>query len=160
MSVFDKKDEFGDIAEKVSSPAPNVTTEQLLKMFMDQAKETAASNKALADALLQSRVPYIDPEVVAARQQRAKDRKMLVENEMNLRANAKKYCSHKHESGMSNIKWQQHSNSIIMGVCGTCRSEFDCRKPEERALLLADQNGLRKMGRAGDHSNTRFKQST
>lgn len=153
---MNKQDDLIGI-EKVNAPAPNVTTDQLLQMFLDQAKETAASNKALADALLASRVPYVDPEVIAARQQRNKDRKMLVDNELQNRLNAKKNCPHKHESGISNIKWQQHSNGIIMGVCGTCRSEFDARKPEERALLIADQNGLRKMGRAGDHANTRFR---
>ena len=156
--MFDKnkQDDFSDVAEKVNSPAPT-PTEQLMKMLADQIRESAESNRALAEALLESRKPYVDPEVVAARKQRALDRKMIVDTEFNNRANAKKNCPHKHESGMSNIKWQQHSNGIIMGVCGTCRSEFDARKPEERALLIADQNGLRKMGRAGDHSNTRFR---
>ena len=159
--MFDKNkvDEPQDIdvnlIEKSSFPA-GLTQEQLMKMFLDQMRETAASNKALAEALQASRKPYVDPTVVEARAQAARERKAMVDVELRNRVNAKKNCPHKNPGSNSwNIKWMQHSNGIILGVCGICKSEFDARKPEERAKLLEDQNALRKMGRAGDHSNTR-----
>jgi hypothetical protein len=138
--------------DKVNTPA-GLTVEQLLKMFLDQNKETAASNKALAEALLESRKPFVDPKVVAEREQARQDRKMLIDQEMVKRSNAKKYCPHLNEGGNSNIKWHQHSNGIILGVCGSCRSEFDATRNREDALLLrANPKGIRNMGRAGEHA--------
>lgn len=101
--------------EQVATPA-NLTMEQLLKLFIEQSKEQAKSNKALAEAILESRKPYVDPRVIADREQRNRDRKSLVEMELRNRVNAKKFCPHLNEGGTSNIKWHQHSNGIILGV--------------------------------------------
>lgn len=138
--------------EKVNAPS-GLTMEQLLKLFLEQNKETAASNKALAEAILESRKPWLDPKVLEAREMQRKDRKELVDMEIRNRANAKTFCPHLNEGGNSNIKWGQHSNGIILGVCGTCRSEFDAtRNREDGKLLRANPKGIRNMFRAGDHA--------
>lgn len=138
--------------EKVDSPAP-LTMEQVLKMLLDQNRETAQSNKALAEAILESRKPYIDPKYIAELEQRRKDRKALVDQEFKNRTYAKKACPHVNEGGKMNIKWMQHSNGIILGVCGTCKSEFDATHNREDAQLLRqDPKSIRNMGRAGEHA--------
>jgi hypothetical protein len=143
-----KYDEVGQ-----SNRAAGLSMEQLLVMFLEQQKETIASNKALAEAILMQRVPFVDPKVIAERKQRAEDRKALVDMELRNRKNARLYCSHLNEGGNSNIKWMQHSNGIILGVCGNCRSEFDASRSREDALLLrANPKAIRNMGRAGDHA--------
>ena len=137
---------------KSSVPA-GLTMEMLLQMFIEQQRDTAKSNKELAEAILESRKPYVDPSVIEARKQRAADRKALVDMELRNRKNAKQYCSHLNEGGNSNIKWMQHSNGIILGVCGNCRSEFDATRNREDALLLrSNPKAIRNMGRAGDHA--------
>ena len=138
--------------EKVDSPAP-LTMEQVLKMLLDQNRETAQSNKALAEAILESRKPYIDPKYIAELEQRRKDRKALVDQEFKNRTYAKKACPHVNEGGKMNIKWMQHSNGIILGVCGSCKSEFDATHNREDAQLLRqDPKSIRNMGRAGEHA--------
>ena len=138
--------------EKVDSPAP-LTMEQVLKMLLDQNRETAQSNKALAEAILESRKPYIDPKYIAELEQRRKDRKALVDQEFKNRTYAKKACPHLNEGGKLNIKWMQHSNGIILGVCGSCKSEFDATHNREDAMLLRqDPKSIRNMGRAGEHA--------
>ena len=138
--------------EKVATPA-GLTVDQLLRMLIDQGKETAASNKALADAILESRKPYVDPRVIADREQRQKDRSALVNMELRNRAFAKRACPHLNEGGKLNIKWMQHSNGIILGVCGSCKSEFDATHNKDDAkFLMQDPKSLRNMGRAGDHA--------
>jgi len=47
-----------------------------------------------------------------------------------------------------NIKWMEHSNGIILGVCGTCFSQFDSRNPEDLKWLLKDSPAQRQMGKA------------
>jgi hypothetical protein len=136
---------------KVEVPA-GLTMETLLKMFLEQQRETAASNKALAEALLESRKPYADPRVLAEREQRRKDRLALVNQELRSRRLAKLACPHLNEGGKSNIKWHQHSNGIILGVCGSCRSEFDARNPEDAKWLRGDPKSIRNMARAGEHA--------
>lgn len=137
---------------KVDTPA-GLSVEMLLKMFLEQTKDNAAANRQLADALLESRKPLVDPQVVAAKEQARADREMLVKQEMVKRSNAKRYCPHLNEGGNSNIKWHQHSNGIILGVCGSCRSEFDATRNREDAMLLrANPKGIRNMGRAGEHA--------
>lgn len=127
--------------------------EMLLQMFIEQQKETAKSNRELADSILEGRKPYVDPRVIEERKQRAADRKALVDMELRNRKNARLYCSHLNEGGHSNIKWMQHSNGIILGVCGNCRSEFDATRNREDALLLrANPKAIRNMGRAGEHA--------
>lgn len=138
--------------EKVSTEAP-MTMDTLMKLFLEQQKETATSQKALADALLESRKPYIDPKYVAELEQRRKDRKQLVDLEIKKRAYAKKACQHLNEGGKLNIKWMQHSNNIILGVCGICQSQFDATHNREDAqLLMRDPKSIRWMGRAGAHA--------
>lgn len=139
--------------EKINTPAPTLTMEQLMKLFMEQSRETAASNRALAEALLESRKPYVDPKVIAEREQQRKDRKMLVDQTMRERQAAKKMCPHINEGGKLNIKWHQHSNGIILGVCGSCKSEFDATRNREDALLFRqDPKAARNMARAGEHA--------
>lgn len=138
--------------EQVATPA-NLTMEQLLKLFIEQSKEQAKSNKALAEAILESRKPYVDPRVIADREQRNRDRKSLVEMELRNRVNAKKFCPHLNEGGTSNIKWHQHSNGIILGVCGSCKSEFNAtQNVEDAKLLRSSPKSIRNMARAGDHA--------
>jgi hypothetical protein len=72
--------------------------------------------------------------------------------EIRNRANARKFCAHLNEGGKPNIKWMQHSNGIILGVCGTCKSEFDARKPDDAKFLAMDLKSQRNMGRAGEHA--------
>lgn len=139
--------------EKVNTPAPALSMDMLLQLFLDQQKETAASNKALAEALLESRKPYIDPKVIAEREQQRKDRKMLVDQEIRNRRAAKQNCPHINEGGKLNIKWHMHSNGIILGVCGSCKAEFDATRNREDALLFrGDPKAARNMARAGDHA--------
>lgn len=134
------------------TPAP-VTVEMLLKMLIEQSKETAKSNKELSDALLESRKPYVDPRVIEEREQRRKDREALVDLTRRQRAYAKRACPHINEGGKPNIKWMQHSNGIILGVCGTCQSQFDATHNRDDArLLMQDPKSLRWMGRAGEHA--------
>jgi hypothetical protein len=54
------------------------------------------------------------------------------------------------ENGLSNIKWMEHSNRIVKGVCGTCFAEFDTRKPEDLLLWQQDPRAAKNMGRAID----------
>jgi hypothetical protein len=137
---------------QVNTPAPS-TIEALLKAFIDQSKETAESNKALAEAILESRKPYMDPRVIADREQRRKDRELLVKQVLDQRRYAKKYCPHTNEGGKPNIKWMQHSNGIILGVCGSCNSQFDATHDRDDAKLLReDLKSIRNMGRAGEHA--------
>ena len=109
------KDKNESEVEQLSTPA-GTTMEQLLKMFIEASKEQSKSNRELAASIENSRKPYVDPRVIADREQRNRDRKALVEMELRNRVNAKKYCSHLNEGGTSNIKWHQHSNGIILGV--------------------------------------------
>ena len=137
---------------KVNAPA-GLTIETLMQMFLEQSKENAKANEKLAEALLESRKPYVDPRLVAEMEQRRKDRTALVNQEMRTRTMAKKACPHVNEGGKYNIKWMQHSNGIILGVCGSCRSEFDATHNREDAMLLRnDPKSIRNMGRAGDHA--------
>ena len=137
---------------KVAAPA-GLTMEQLMQMFLEQQREAAAANKALAEAILESRKPYVDPRVIEEREQRRKDRKALVDQEMRSRNLAKRLCPHLNEGGKSNIKWHQHSNGIILGVCGSCKSEFDATHNREDAQFLrSDPKSIRNMARAGEHA--------
>lgn len=137
---------------KVDSPA-SMTMEQLFKMFLDSQKEQAKANEKLAEALENNRKPYVDPRFVAEMEQRRKDRKELVDQEMKKRAIAKKVCPHVNEGGKLNIKWHQHSNGIILGVCGTCQSQFDAtHNVQDASLFRSDLKAQRNMGRAGEHA--------
>jgi hypothetical protein len=144
--------ETNDNVVKVNTES-SLTVEQLLRMMLDQNKETAASNKALAEAIVESRKPYVDPRVVAAREQARKDRKMLIDQELRKREAARRGCGHLNEGGRYNIKWMQHSDGIILGVCGNCFTQFDAtHNAKDADLLRKDQKSIRNMGRAGEHA--------
>jgi len=138
--------------EKVNTEAP-LTVEQLLRMMMEQNKESQKSNEALANAILESRKPYVDPRVIEARKQASLDRKMLIDQEIQKRRAARRGCSHLNEGGRYNIKWMQHSDGIILGVCGNCFSQFDAtHNVEDAKFFRADVKSQRNMGRAGEHA--------
>ena len=140
------------VIQKVNTEAP-LTMVDLMKMFLEQSKQQADAYKEMADAIRESRKPYVDPRVLADLEQRRKDRKELVDMEMRKRNNAKRNCPHTNEGGKLNIKWMQHSNGIILGVCGTCQSPFDATHSREDAQFLRqDQKAIRNMGRAGEHA--------
>jgi len=145
---------------KVAEPA-GLTNDQLLKMLVDVQKEAANSNRLLAEALLESRKPYVDPAVLAQKQAALEEKRAAVKLEQRRRVATKAQCPHRrvnddgtfHDTKM-NIKWQEHSNGIILGVCGVCFSQFDARNPKDMALLRADGVAIKNMGRARE--NTRL----
>lgn len=137
---------------KVTADAP-LTSEQLMKMLVASQNAAAEANAKLAEALLESRKPYIDPKVLQAREQANKDRQEQIEAEMRRRAFNKKHCTHRRESNNSlNIKWMEHSGGIVLGVCGRCFSQFDARVPEDGKFLWEDLKAQANMGRAGQHA--------
>lgn len=147
---------------KVDSPA-GLSIDQLLKMFVEVQKENAANQKLLAEALLESRKPYVDPAVLEQKRLAGEERRKAIEFEMRKRAATKAQCPHtRTDSDMNgnlmfsdklNIKWQEHSNGIIKGVCGTCFSEFDTRNPGDLRLLQRDGKSLKNMGRARENTH-------
>lgn len=153
MSEKETKAGQSEESFSVTSKPASLTMEQLFQLFIEAQKDQARANEKLAEALENSRKPYIDPKVVAAMEQRRKDREILVNLTMRQRAYAKRACPHLNDGGKPNIKWMQHSNGIILGVCGTCQSQFDATHNRDDAkLLMQDPNSLRWMGRAGDHA--------
>jgi hypothetical protein len=136
---------------KVDTPAP-LSVEQLMRMLIESQAETAKANKALADAILESRKPYVDPKVLAQKQKDLEDRQKQIAQDQRIRVATKRICPHVRENGTQNIKWMEHSNGITMGVCGTCRSEFDTRNPDDLAILRRDLKAIKNMGRSGAHA--------
>jgi hypothetical protein len=145
-----KQDGF-DAVEKVSTPA-TLSTEMLLKMLIDTQQQLADSQKAMASALLESRKPYVDPKVLEQKQLALEERRKQINIEYRQKVATKKICPHKRENGTYNIKWMEHSNHITTGVCGTCRSEFDTRNPDDLRLLRDDLKSIKNMGRSGAHA--------
>ncbi|MGA8221073.1 MAG: hypothetical protein WB780_05405 [Candidatus Acidiferrales bacterium] len=143
-----------DVVQKVDVPA-TLSNEQLLRMLLESQKENAKSNKLLADAILESRKPYVDPKVLEAKRQAGEDRKREIQMQLNIKINTKRGCPHIRDNGTPNIKWMEHSNGITKGVCGGCFSEFDTRNKEDYALLRRDLKSIRNMGRAGTHTMTK-----
>lgn len=137
--------------EKAGTPAL-LSTNDLAKMLLETQRELAKSQTALAEAILESRKPYVDPKVLEAKRQELEDRRKMIAMDQRERIARKKICPHVRENGTMNIKWQEHSNSIIKGVCGTCFSEFDTRNPDDLKLLRADLKSQKNMGRAGQHA--------
>lgn len=143
---------------KVNEPA-GLTQEQLFKMLIQSQKDNAEANSKLAEALLLQRVPYVDPNVLAAKQLALEERRKEVEKTIREKAAIKRACPHRrtnsdgsfHETKM-NIKWMEHSNGIILGVCGTCFSQFDARKPDDYKWLQKDGAAINTMGRARDRA--------
>lgn len=58
------------------------------------------------------------------------------------------------------ISWAEHSNHIILGICGKCGSRFDARLPEDKLLFEEYEkypvNNSKMMARAGSHSVTKI----
>ena len=142
---------------KVNTPA-GLSTEQLLKMLVDAQKENAANQKLLAEALLESRKPYIDPAVLEAKRKAAEERAKEVEQTMRVKIATKAQCPHLRTNSDGsyadklNIKWMEHSQGIIKGVCGTCFSEFDTRNPKDVEFLRRDGKAMKNMGRARENT--------
>jgi hypothetical protein len=137
--------------DKTGTPAV-LTAEILAKMLIDTQKELAKSQQAMADAILESRKPYVDPKVLEQKKKDLEDRQKMIQADQRERIARKKICPHVRENGTGNIKWMSHSNNIILGVCGSCFSQFDTRNPGDLALLRADLKSQKNMGRAGEHA--------
>ena len=140
-----------------------IDTKTLLAMFVQVQKQNAENQKALAEAqkqlgeaILESRKPYVSPADAAAKKQQYEDRRAAIEKELKTRADRKLYCPHIHEDGRYNIKWMEHSNHVIKGVCGNCFAEFDARDKADRLLLQHDPKSIKNMGRAGSHANSGY----
>lgn len=137
------------------SAIPAFTNEQLLKALLDQQKETAEANRKLAEAILESRKPYVDPQVLAAKQEALKQRQRDIALELLRRRETKRQCHHHRVDDQDqmqpklNIKWMRHSNGVILGVCGRCLSQFDAtHNADDAKLLREDPTALNQMGRA------------
>lgn len=141
--------------KKVDTPA-GLSNEMLIEMLVKSQAENAASNKLLAEAILESRKPYVDPRVLEQKEIALKERQAEIRRTAAIRAATKKGCPHVRDNGTSNIKWMEHSNNIVKGVCGSCFSEFDSRSAADVELLRRDPKSVKGMGRAGQHANNRF----
>lgn len=144
-----------DYLERMSqanTPAPQFTTDQLFNMLLKAIEAQGKSNDKLAEAILESRKPYVDPKVLEQKKRDLEERHRQIQLEQRQRAATKRICPHKRENGTYNIKWMEHSNHITTGVCGTCRSEFDTRNPEDLKLLRDDLKSIKNMGRSGAHA--------
>ena len=145
--MADEKDRI----PKVDSPAA-LSNETLLKMLIDSQRQQAEAQKELAEALIESRKPYVDPKVLAQKQQELEEKRKAIEIELRNRQARKAGCPHIRDNGTPNIKWMEHSNGITKGVCGGCFSEFDTRNREDLQLLRRDIKSIKNMGRAGSHA--------
>jgi len=140
-----------DVVAKVSTPL-TFTTEQLLQLLLKTQTDLAESQKQLAEAILESRKPYVDPKVLEQKRKDLEERHKQIALELRQKQATKRICPHKRENGTYNIKWHEHSNHITMGVCGTCRSEFDTRNPDDLRLLRDDLKSIKNMARSGPHA--------
>lgn len=142
------------IIRKSNEPA-GLSNEQLMRMLIDSQRQQAEAQNKLSEALLESRKPYVDPKVLAQKQQELEEKKRAIEIELRNRQIRKQSCPHIRDNGTSNIKWMEHSNAITKGVCGSCFSEFDTRNPKDLEILRHDVKSLRNMARAGAHTYTK-----
>jgi hypothetical protein len=149
------KDQNEDVVSKVDFPV-TLTTDQVMRMLLQTQADLAKSQQQLADAILESRKPYVDPKVLAQKQKQLEERRQQIAHDQAVKIATKKQCPHTRENGTSNIKWMEHSNGIILGVCGTCASQFCAKGPDatasDRDLLRKDLKSLKNMGRAGQHA--------
>lgn len=129
-----------------------LSNETLFQMLIDSQKSNAEANKLLAEALLESRKPYVDPKVLEQKARDLEERRMHIQMQQRQKIATKKTCPHTRENGTPNVKWMSHSNNIVKGVCGTCFSEFDARNPADYEFLRKDLKSHRNMGRAGEHA--------
>ena len=140
------------LVTKVDTPAPALTMEQLLAMFIDTQKENAKNQKLLAEALLENRKPYVDPNVLRQQTADAEERRRMVEMVARQKKLNKATCPHLRENETSRIQWHEHSNGITKGFCSDCGSEFDASNPEDLKLLRMNLKAQKSMGRAGAHA--------
>ncbi len=144
--------------EKVNTPPPALSTDQLLARLVDTQRENSQNQKLLAEALLESRKPYVDPAVLEAKRQAGEEKRKAVAITILQRTETKKQCLHRRTNSdgtfgeKMNIKWQEHSNGIVLGVCGTCQSPFDARNPEDLKFLRMDGVAIKNMGRARENT--------
>lgn len=147
-----------DNVVKVNTPAPQLSTDQLLQLLVDTQRENSQNQKLLAEALLESRKPYVDPAVLEAKRQAGEEKRKAVAITILQRTETKKQCLHRRTNSdgtfgeKMNIKWQEHSNGIVLGVCGTCQSPFDARNPEDLKFLRMDGVAIKNMGRARENT--------
>jgi hypothetical protein len=150
--MSDEKNDKPEIV-KVNTPA-GLSTETLLKMLVDAQTQAAEANQQLAEALLESRKPYVDPAVLEQKRLAMEQRQKDVALELRKRVMTKAQCPHLRTNSDGsfgdklNIKWMEHSNGIIKGVCGTCFSEFDTRNPKDLDFLRKDGKAFKNMGHA------------
>jgi hypothetical protein len=145
--------------KKVAVSAPSLdglSNDMIIKLLLQTQIDAVAANKALADALLESRKPWVDPHVIEQKRIALEEQHEATRKEFERRKNAKTQCPHVRDNGTSSINWMEHSNNIVKGVCSGCPSEFDARNPEDLKLLRANPKALKSMGRAGQHANNRF----
>lgn len=116
----------------------NMTDDQrMTAMFAMFQKMTAESNKALADAIIESRKPYEDPKV-------AENDKIFRENDRQTEARKKAgikqeqdYCTHiagsnqlseyPDERNRTAILWHQFDDGAERGICLVCQRVFEER---------------------------------
>ncbi len=151
MSNEKTKDVLAEGVAKADFPA-GLTVEQLLRMLVKTQGDLADSQKALGEAILESRKPYVDPKVLEQKQRDNAERQRQIQAEQRDREMRKKICPHVRDNGTPNIKWMEHSNGITLGVCGTCFSQFDTRNAADLELLRKDLKSIKNMGRAGQHA--------
>lgn len=152
-----KENDAPEIA-KSNTPAP-LTVEALAKMVLDLQKDNAAQTKAMAEAIIASRIPYVDPNVLEEKKRANEQRAEEVRRTLLQKTETKRQCPHVRTNSDNsfdytrlNIKWMEHSNGIILGVCGTCFSEFDARNPKDLEFLRRDGKAMKNMGRARENS--------
>ena len=143
--------ELGVVVES-SVAAPQFSTNELMQMLLKTQADLAKSQQALSEAILESRKPYVDPAVLAQKKADLVERQKMIAGELRMRENRKLICGHVRDNNTPNIKWMEHSNGILKGVCGSCFAEFDARNPEDLKLLRSDMKSIRNMGRAGAHA--------
>jgi hypothetical protein len=139
--------------EVTKTPEAALSMDTVLKMLIDSQNQNAESNRLLAEALLESRKPYVDPNVLRQKELALEERRAEIKRTMAIRIATKSGCPHIRDNGTSNIKWMQHSNNIVKGVCGSCFSEFDSRNKADMDLLRHDPKSIKSMGRAGNHAH-------
>ena len=140
------------IFSQVNAPAPAISADMLVQMLLETQKQLAESQRELAASIRESRIPYVDPNVLKQKEMDNAERRAMVESTARQKAATKKVCPHTRFNGTSNIKWHEHSNGITLGVCGTCFSVFDTRDQADLQILRGDLKSQQSMGRAGSHA--------
>lgn len=147
--------EVSETPAPAAAAAPMFTMEQVLTLLLRTIEDNKQSNEKLAEAILESRKPWVDPKVLEAKKQQLIERQREIKLELLRRRETKRQCHHHRVDDQDNpqpkwnIKWHRHSNGIILGVCGRCMSQFDAtNNPEDAALLRQDPTALNQMARA------------